>query len=195
MGLVEEKKAMKRQRLMDSAYDLYKEKGISNTSIAEISARSHVAKGTFYLYFKDKEDITSALLLRLSRDLLNESFIHMKENDSHRLTDNLITIVDYIIEYLKQDKELLTIVRRDFVWPFQAGEFLKSKDPLIVEIKEDLSEYATLHNSTLHELVLHIYALISMVGSIAYASIIDNFPCSIDEYLPVIHNTIYRTLE
>ena len=42
---------------MDSAYDLFISEGFHKTTIAMITKRAGLGKGTFYLYFKDKEDI------------------------------------------------------------------------------------------------------------------------------------------
>ena len=56
MGKAEENKLRKRESLLDTAFKLFTEKGIHNTSIADIVEQAGVAKGTFYLYFKDKYD-------------------------------------------------------------------------------------------------------------------------------------------
>ena len=44
----------KENRLLSNAFKLFTEKGIKDTSIQEIVDNANVAKGTFYLYFKDK---------------------------------------------------------------------------------------------------------------------------------------------
>ena len=44
----------KKQRLLNTAFTLFTQKGIKDTSIQEIVDNANVAKGTFYLYFKDK---------------------------------------------------------------------------------------------------------------------------------------------
>ena len=54
MGKIEEKKRQKKEALLVSAFQLFTEKGIDNTSISEIAKNANMAKGTFYLYFKDK---------------------------------------------------------------------------------------------------------------------------------------------
>ena len=44
---------------MDAGYDLFITKGINNTVIDDIVKKAGVAKGTFYLYFKDKYDLVN----------------------------------------------------------------------------------------------------------------------------------------
>ncbi len=57
-----------KKRLLASAQALICAKGLANTSVAEITQMAGVANGTFYTYFKRKEDI----VLALSRDMYQE---------------------------------------------------------------------------------------------------------------------------
>ena len=60
---IQETKENKKNRLLDTGFKLFTEKGIQNTSIQDIVDNANVAKGTFYLYFKDKyEDILDQIL-------------------------------------------------------------------------------------------------------------------------------------
>ena len=47
----------KESRLLNTAFKLFTEKGMKDTSIQDIEDNANVAKGTFYLYFKDKYEI------------------------------------------------------------------------------------------------------------------------------------------
>ena len=60
-GGVEQKKEQKKEGLLEAAYQLFLEKGVNKTSVDEIVKKANVAKGTFYLYFKDKYDIRNRL--------------------------------------------------------------------------------------------------------------------------------------
>ena len=57
MGKIDNNKQMKRESLLDSAFSLFIDNGFNKTSISDIVNNAGVAKGTFYLYFKDKYDI------------------------------------------------------------------------------------------------------------------------------------------
>ena len=61
---IQEKKALKKEKLLKSAYKLFTEKGINATSIQDIVDDANVAKGTFYLYFKDKYDLQNKLIIK-----------------------------------------------------------------------------------------------------------------------------------
>ena len=64
MGKVAENKQQKEQNLLDTAFELFTTKGFAKTSIADIVERAGMAKGTFYLYFRDKYDIQEKLIVR-----------------------------------------------------------------------------------------------------------------------------------
>ena len=57
MSKIDQKKREKKEALLLSAFELFTEKGIQNTSISEIVKRAKMAKGTFYLYFKHSRSV------------------------------------------------------------------------------------------------------------------------------------------
>lgn len=63
---------MTRSRLLEAAEEVFAEQGFFRASIAEITRRAGVAQGTFYLYFKAKEEIFRELVLQMSHDLRRE---------------------------------------------------------------------------------------------------------------------------
>ena len=62
MGRVEENKKKKKEALFRTAYELFTTKGINSTAISDIVEKAGVAKGTFYLYFKDKYDRKTVMI-------------------------------------------------------------------------------------------------------------------------------------
>ena len=56
---------VRKNELVDAAEELFKEKGYSRTSIADIVNKVGVAHGLFYYYFDSKEDIIDAIVQRM----------------------------------------------------------------------------------------------------------------------------------
>lgn len=52
-----EKAAATKEKIFSTAAGLIKEKGYANVTVSEICARAGIAKGSFYVYYKSKEDI------------------------------------------------------------------------------------------------------------------------------------------
>lgn len=56
-----------RQRILDTAEEVFGEKGYDRASIAEITQKAKVAQGTFYIYFPDKKAAFIELVKELNR--------------------------------------------------------------------------------------------------------------------------------
>jgi AcrR family transcriptional regulator len=61
-----------RQKLLDTAEEIFGTKGYFNTSIVDITQQAKVAQGTFYIYFASKEKIFEELVRQLSSDFRNQ---------------------------------------------------------------------------------------------------------------------------
>ena len=57
-----ENKRKKKESLLKAAYSLFSKTDIKNVSIQDIVSNAGVAKGTFYLYFKDKYHLRDYLI-------------------------------------------------------------------------------------------------------------------------------------
>ena len=122
MGKLENNKQQKRTSLLDTAFKLFTTQGVSKTSIAEISQKAGIAKGTFYLYFKDKYDIRNKLVSheasKLFKNAVSALELHIKEqqiNDHSftiTFTEEIIFIADHIINVLNTNQTLLTFISK-----------------------------------------------------------------------------------
>lgn len=69
------KQAKSRQKIIDAASRLIVEKGIENTSLADIARETDISKGTLYYYYASKDDLifdlTERHMSRITSDLLN----------------------------------------------------------------------------------------------------------------------------
>ena len=64
MGRREDNKRRKREAMLASGLALFRDQGFERTSIEAIASGADVARGTFYLYFPDKEALFEALMAR-----------------------------------------------------------------------------------------------------------------------------------
>src|SRR5262245_32749667 len=56
-------KQARREQILDSARQLFFEKGFEGTTIEEIAEKTELSKGAIYLYFPSKEEIYISLML------------------------------------------------------------------------------------------------------------------------------------
>ncbi|EFP60429.1 TetR/AcrR family transcriptional regulator [[Clostridium] innocuum] len=84
-----------RKKLLEVSKKIICEKGLVNTSIGEITKACGVSNGTFYTYFKRKEDV----LFELSREMFQEIFDKAQNYDGtfiDRIKFFMINFSDYI---------------------------------------------------------------------------------------------------
>ena len=55
--LRKEKAILTKNKVFETAIKLIKEKGYDNVTVSQICEKAGVAKGTFYVHYKSKEDI------------------------------------------------------------------------------------------------------------------------------------------
>jgi AcrR family transcriptional regulator len=82
----ERRRLQTRKQLIETTMQLVLEKGYDAISIQDITDRADLGRGTFYLHFKDKEEIVWSVFQELFRTL---------EQDAHRQLDHNAPGVEY----------------------------------------------------------------------------------------------------
>lgn len=186
----------KKNDLVKAAYDLFATDGINNTAISDIAKKAGVGKGTFYLYFKDKYDILDQIILKKSTELLEEALFSAKSFEFKDSADALIFVTDYILEYLKRNKVLLRILHKNLSVSLYKRVLKDEKN--YRELTQVLELYAAkMHEDygySYQESMRLLFIILEMVSSIAYSTIIENEPESIDEIRPILFLSIRKMI-
>ena len=190
----ESRKERKRQSLLAAAYELFTEKGVAKTSVDEIVRRANVAKGTFYLYFQDKDQLLQQLVYDISARVLEEAYAWLEARRTPDFVENVLLMLDYIIEYFKRNKLVLRLVERNFSWPMVARQMSERSDPLWDRLMSDLERSPQASRSSEEELFRIIFVIVEMVGSVCYSSIIEGKPDTIDNMKPVLYGIVRNIL-
>lgn len=121
----------RREQLLDAAERLFAERGVSGTTVADITTETGVAKGTFYLYFATKEQLLGALKERFIQgmvDLITEAVRDLDPSHIFERTDQLVaTGIDYEIAH----RGLLEIAVRESADPDTAQLFAEANRRMI----------------------------------------------------------------
>lgn len=108
MGIIrardEEQKLARKQSLMESGWALFIKNEDQLPSVAQIVKRAGLAKGTFYLYFKTKEE----LFIELLSDAVIRLFDNLKSELSHTDID-LDLLIDLFVKYVCEDQILIKL--------------------------------------------------------------------------------------
>lgn len=191
------KKEAKKNSLLQAARILFLEKGISKTSISEIADRAKVAKGTFYLYFKDKDALLEHLLYEISYTIIQQAYDYTEDHRTESFSENVIIFADWIITYFTEHTDILRLMRRNFSWPMLEHSLSEdhSDDPLWKAITMRLLDAPLKDIHTTQELFNIIYMIVELCGNVCYTSIIEQRPDTIDNMKPLLYDIIRRILQ
>ena len=183
----------KESRLLDTAFNLFTEKGIKDTSIQEIVDNANVAKGTFYLYFKDKYEIRDILITKKSKKLFNDALSELQKSYISNFSDQIIFVVNHVINALSKNTLLLKFISKNLSW----GVYNQTVTKLYGEAEnQDDSIYAFFmrgvekNNVKLQNPEVTLYMIIELVSSTCFNSILYNEPLPIEEFKPHLYDTI-----
>lgn len=183
----------KESRLLEHAFKLFTEKGVKDTSIQEITNNADVAKGTFYLYFKDKYEIRDVLIAEKSKKLFNNALKALRKTDLNKLTEQVIFIVDHVIDALSKNTLLLKFISKNLSWGIYNETIQKiyehegnaengMRNLFLKGIKEK--------NIKLKNPDVTLFMIIELVSSTCFNSILYNQPLPIQEFKPYLYETI-----
>ena len=194
MGKIDENKKQKRDALLNTAYDLFTTKGIQSTAISDIVKRAGVAKGTFYLYFKDKYDIRNNLVAHKTRELFGNAGKEMLSRRIAGLENQLIFIIDHIINVLVKDLPLLNFISKNLVMGALRSTLITGKDS-DDEIYERFLQIVAADEYEYADVDVMLFTIVELAGSAGYNSILYKEPVPIDEYKPFLYRTVRLIIE
>ncbi len=183
----------KQSRLLNNAFKLFTKKGVKDTSIQEIVDSADVAKGTFYLYFKDKYEIRDILIAQKSKKLFNDALKSLNKTNISELTEQVVFIVDHVINALSKNTLLLKFISKNLSWGVYNETFNKiyeneinSEDGMRSLFLKGITE----HNIRLKNPDATLFMIIELVSSTCFNSILYNNPLPIEEFKPYLYSAI-----
>ena len=189
MGKVDDNKRKKRERLLNKAYELFTTKGFTNTSISDIVENADVAKGTFYLYFKDKYDLKDKLVEYKTQELFLVANTNLEENNIHGLEEQLIFIIDFIVEKLRNDEGLLRLISKNLIMG-ALRQTLISTEKRDNEVYNNFLKLVENDEYEYNDIDVLLFTVVELAGSTCFNSIIYNEPLPLDEYKPYLYRTV-----
>ena len=196
MGKVDVNKQQKENSLLKTAFEFFTTKGFSKTSISDIVGKAGVAKGTFYLYFKDKYDIRNKLVSHKSSQLFNKAIDELKDKfPGVTFEDKIVMLIDNIINQLNENKSLLTFISKNLSW----GIF---KSAITTPATEGDVNFLDVYYKMLDEAPyefrdpeLMMFMIVELVSSTCYSTILYSEPCGIEQLKPYLFDSIRNMIE
>ena len=183
----------KESRLLNHAFKLFTKKGVKDTSIQEIVDNADVAKGTFYLYFKDKYEIRDVLIAQKSKKLFNDAIRALKKSNVTGLTNQVIFIVNHVIDALTKNTLLLKFISKNLSWGVYNETVTKiyendanSENGIRNLFLKGIQE----NNISLENPDVTLFMIIELVSSTCFNAILYKNPLPVEEFKPYLYSTI-----
>ncbi|MEL7622415.1 MAG: TetR/AcrR family transcriptional regulator [Clostridiales bacterium] len=211
MDKIKEKKAHTEGQLLEAAFALFVEKGTEQTTIDQIVKRAGLAKGTFYLYFQDKQHLLQRLVQVYADALLEEAWAECFPSSGDWDILSLLTrFADWLIDAFARDSRLIRFIHRDL--SFQLFSSITTKPmkeipphllanisaPISQAISEDIPAKALdkiiflLEKSgiVMKNPKIALFMIIELIVGTCYQAIIYGEPLDIQELKPHLFGAI-----
>lgn len=189
-----ENKADKYSRLIEAAYELFLQQGFDDVSIQEIADRAGVAKGTFYLYFHDKEALKNSIIAQKSQEIFSHAISALHKTKITDFEDQIIFIVDYVIDVLTQNREALKLIAKDLslgVFNSRVSEFFSGGE---TDIVRTLIAAACQNRIRLKNPRLLLYMIIEFASATSFSCILSSEPLEIAAFKPYLFDAIHQII-
>ena len=102
----------RKNQILDVAKVVFSQKGYYEAYVEDIIRQAGVGKGTFYRYFKNKEDLFISLLLRFLEEWEQVAFVDPSELGSGSVDEYFRLLIRRSFSFFEQNEELCNIYLR-----------------------------------------------------------------------------------
>lgn len=190
---VDEKKLAKKIKMIDEAYKLFLKKGVNITAIDDVVKAAGVAKGTFYLYFKDKYDLLDQIVMSKSEGVIRNAIYELlekRQTEKMDIAEQFIFFTDRIIDYMSQHKELAALIHKNLSACFDI--FINEADSPLRDDVRVLTHLLVETGMPERDAEIQLYLFTGMISSVCFDAIVKGRPFTIDEIKPQIHFMIEK---
>ena len=131
---------LRKEQILKISAKIFSQKGYHETFVEDIIKKAKVGKGTFYRYFKSKEDIHITLLKKILIDWEKHAFINPVQLKSDNISDLFKELVKRSIKFFAENDDLCNIYLR-----VHRGGVAKIFDPYINEFERKILGYITIY--------------------------------------------------
>lgn len=107
----EKRKELTREKILQSARQVFAQQGYAGTSIADIVKKSKLARGTFYLHFQNCEQVLNALLQEIFIDIQRYlTDLQVETLDHKNFKRQLVELAKSLLSVFQTHKETVALL-------------------------------------------------------------------------------------
>lgn len=114
------KQTVKQQRIIESAIELFAEKGYANTSTAEIAKLAEVAEGTIFKHYGTKDNLLLSIIVPYLKDffpaMADEVFKEIMSQEISTFEGFFKALFKNRIEFIQENKEIFQVVIKEIMY-------------------------------------------------------------------------------
>ena len=189
-----ENKKNKKNALLKSAFDLFTKTDIHSVSVQDIVKQAGVAKGTFYLYFKDKYQARDVLIQNEAMRLFNNAHLELEKNDIQDFEDAVVYIINQVLLQLENNPIILKFIERNLSWGIFHEHLQNTIEGNTLDLVSNFRSLAEKNGYYFDRPEVVLYIIIETAGSTCYNSILYNQPLPIKDFKPYLFQSIRAIL-
>lgn len=181
MAVSQDKKLEKKRRILESAYQLFKSNNVYNTAVDDIVKASGIARGTFYLYFKDKSDLIEQLLFFKSAESMKAIMRRMlgQVESCTDMSAYARAFITVYIDFLIDQKDVLVVIDKNISACMRY--FPDFYDEEVKTLYTDIMRVFSRFGYSPAALQKKIYIIVDMIGAVCSDAILFGHPYSIED--------------
>jgi AcrR family transcriptional regulator len=128
----------RRNEILDIAQEIFIRKGYEKTSVSDVVKTVGIAQGTFYYYFKSKEELLTAILERFAEHMA-EAVSKIVHSEDYEVGLKIFLIIREIMTFEKGRENIIEYVHRNENREMHkkiAEKVIAKMIPLMVEVVE-----------------------------------------------------------
>lgn len=189
-----ENKKNKKNALLKSAFDIFTKTDIHSVSVQDIVKQAGVAKGTFYLYFKDKYQARDVLIQNEAMRLFNNAHLELEKNDIQDFEDAVVYIINQVLLQLENNPIILKFIERNLSWGIFHEHLQNTIEGNTLDLVSNFRSLAEKNSYYFDRPEVVLYIIIETAGSTCYNSILYDQPLPIKEFKPYLFQSIRAIL-
>lgn len=179
----------KQRRIQSAAVALFQEQGIDSTSVNEIVKRANVAKGTFYVYYKDKKELITQILIQKQGLMLNELLHRAQTKAQTQACSWGEAFVKELLQYYIENPDILMMIEKNISEFMDTMEHRKKVFSYVACFEDFVCDIQKA-DETRYDTICRFMLMMEIAGVVCHNAIIYDMPCPIDYIYQAISSTL-----
>lgn len=191
-------KTEKQQKIIETAINLFAEKGYANTSTAEVAKIAGVSEGTIFKHYGTKDTLLLSVILPFVRDFfpsMAKEIIHETAKQSTSFEQFLRELLKNRVAFIKENKEIFQVFIKEILYKEELKNdmfthFKEYVQPLYVNIVEEFKDDKELINLPTNEILNLLFSVIGGVCIVRFV-LMNNYDVSeeeIEDFVQLVMN-------